>query len=103
MSNEAAERLLDQMLNEYRLSNKDKRTLVEAVAAESRKATVERIRAAIEGLADHWAGGYEWEWDCQWRERTDKFPNCEIANPEHQDELISRQRVLAILDAEAER
>lgn len=60
-----------------------------------------RLRAAILGIPDHYAGGYEWEWDCQFRLRGEPFPDCEVDNPEHQHELISRERVLAALDAEA--
>ncbi len=55
--------------------------------------------AAIEAIPDHSASGRECEWDCGWdfeRELQGKgYPTCQIAEPEHDHELVSRQRVIA--------
>ena len=62
---------------------------------------VEELRAAIEAIPDHYMGGYECEWDCEHRHVSPRyprqFPDCAWDSPEHGHDLISRDRVLALL------
>jgi hypothetical protein len=50
--NEAAERLQEQLLREYRMTDADKKAMVRDALAAERRATVERIR---ERLQEAWS------------------------------------------------
>ena len=60
------------------------------------------ILAAIEALPTHYPGGYEWEWDCNYGFDGGHGRDEEIEKQHWDDDLVSRQAVIAILKGDAD-
>lgn len=95
------ERLPDGSLTELRRMRTYE--IAAAIEAEARSLERERIKVAVEALRRHHVSGYEWEWDCAgygfWDDAIKGFTakTCELADPEHDQPMLDRAAVLAIL------